>query len=594
MLNKLNIRQKLFIYISVVFTLFTILILLFQYQREKDFKQIQLENSLDNITELTHNYIKANRLLIEENLQSLDSIKTILPRKNIRITIINKEGSVLYDSEVVEFRDMENHLNRPEILASLTNKFGANIRESKTTHNNYYYYAKFYSEYYVRTAAHYNLEVRDFLQVNKVFFIYLIFLFILILIALQLITKKFGETITRLKNLTRKLTNGEDINESVKFPNDELGLISSQIVTIYEKLKIAKDEASIEKDKLFSHLNTLNEGIAFFSPDKKKILSNNHFLQFLNFISKRSNILTEEIFEVKEFKPIIQFINKQLNSEVNIEDFHLPQSEYDIVKNKKNFNVKCVFFKDKSFEIVITDTTKLEKRKLIKQQMTSNIAHELKTPVATVMGYLETLQNKNVTQEKQKYFIVKAIAQAKRLSILIEDISLLNSIEEAKDYFVFEKVNINEIISEVNDNLQLRLDKENIDVHIRCANTITINGNKLLLFSVFYNLFDNVIKYGGSNISLTVTNYNEDNDYYYFSFVNTGSNIEEKHLLRIFERFYRVDKGRSRKTGGTGLGLAIVKNAILLHGGEITCSNAKEGGVEFLFTFAKYMKQKNS
>lgn len=590
MLNKLGIRQKLFIYVSVIFTVFTILILLFQYQREKDFKHGQLEITLDNITELTHNYIEEKILPGSRNFQLLDSIKTILPRKNIRITIINKDGVVLYDSEVADYFNMENHLHRPEIKASVVNKFGANIRESKTTHNDYYYYAKFYKDYYVRTAALYNIEVKNFLHVNKLFLIYLVFLFFLILFFLHLITRKFSETIIKLKDLVAKLTNDKEIDKSIKFPNDELGIISNQIVAIYNELKIAKDNVSIEKNRLFSHLNTLNEGIAFFSYKKKKILTNNHFIQFLNFISENSDITTEDIFKIKEFKPIITFIDERLNIAANINEQNLPKIEKTILKQNKYFKVKCVFFQDKSFEIVITDVTKLEKRKLIKKQMTSNIAHELKTPVATVIGYLETLQNKNVDEEKQKYFIGKAIAQAKRLSVLIEDIALLNNIEEAKEYFIFEPSNINNIVTEVYDNLRLRLDEKNIDVNIQFDKTIVINGNRSLLFSVFYNLFDNAIKYGGENIKITITNYLENNDYFYFSFVNTGNFIDEKHLSRIFERFYRVDKGRSRKSGGTGLGLAIVKNAILLHGGEITVRNAKNGGVEFLFTLAKDIK----
>ncbi|MEA3504637.1 MAG: ATP-binding protein, partial [Bacteroidota bacterium] len=206
--------------------------------------------------------------------------------------------------------------------------------------------------------------------------------------------------------------------------------------------------------------------------------------------------------------------------------------------------------------------------------------------IATVMGYLETLQHNDVAQEKQKYFIDKAFTQAKRLSELIEDISMLNKIEEAKEHFIFDPVNINDVVAEVRDDLKLRLDKNNIKTHIQFPNSIIVNGNKSLLFSVFYNLFDNVIKYGGENIELTVSNYLKDSNYFYFSFSNTGNDIDKKHLARIFERFYRVDSGRSRKTGGTGLGLAIVKNAIHLHNGGITARNHEKGGVEFLFTLA--------
>jgi two-component system OmpR family sensor kinase/two-component system phosphate regulon sensor histidine kinase PhoR len=262
-------------------------------------------------------------------------------------------------------------------------------------------------------------------------------------------------------------------------------------------------------------------------------------------------------------------------------------AELDLQRENRYFNVKCVFFQDLSFEIVITDTTKLEKRRLIKQEMTSNISHELKTPVATVLGYLETLEANNLEAEKQKYFISKAHAQAKRLSDLVEDITTLNKIEEAGDYYAFEKVNVGNIALEVKENMQQKLDERQIKVNISIPEKLVVRGNQSLLFSVFYNLFDNVIKYGGEKIEIHLSSYLEDDDFYYFSFSNTGTVIDEKHLSRIFERFYRIDDGRSRKTGGTGLGLSIVKNAILLHGGTISARQDTEKGLEFLFSLGK-------
>jgi len=332
---------------------------------------------------------------------------------------------------------------------------------------------------------------------------------------------------------------------------------------------------------------SLNEGIAFFSPEKEKLLANNHFIQNLNLISDKSTISAEMIFKVPELETITRFIDQQLNSSLEIGSSAHPLTEIDIQKGTRYFNVKCVFFQDKSFEVVITDTTKLEKRRLIKQQMTSNIAHELKTPVATVLGYLETLQHNSITQEKQKYFIDKAHAQARRLSELIEDLGTLNKIEEAGDTFKFKAVRVKEVVEEVQEQLQAKLDEQKIKVQVDLKDKLEIQGNRSLLFSVFYNLFDNAIKYGGEGTEVLLSNYLKDKKNYYFSFANTGNEIEEKHLTRIFERFYRIDDGRSRKTGGTGLGLAIVKNAILLHGGEISARKYKDGGVEFLFSLQR-------
>lgn len=580
----MSFRLRLYISFTAIFTVFTLLVLIFQFDREKRFRISQLENTLDNVSEIAHNYIISNSIQDSGNFGMMDSLMGIFPAMNLRLTVISPTGAVLYDSEVKDVSTMENHLERPEVRESVANGSGGNIRKSATTGKSYYYFAKFYSDYFVRTATLYDLRVKDFLHVEKLFIFYLVLLYILTAIILYYITRRFSGTISKLKDFTVRLRTGEEVDETIQFPRDELGTISSQITSLYADLNKTRQKLVIEKNKLYSHLSALNEGIAFFSSRKEKVLANNHFIQNLNLLSERSTISAEKIFEVAELGPVVEFIDRHLEDPGVLHTEALPQMELDLDKGNRYFNVRCAFFQDKSFEIVITDVTKLEKRRLMKQQMTSNIAHELKTPVATVLGYLETLQHNSITPEKQAYFIEKAHAQARRLSDLIEDISTLNRIEEAGDNYDFEPVRIKEVVSEVQEQLKLKLDEHHIMVHVDLPKKIEINGNRSLLFSIFYNLFDNVIKYGGDGIEIFLTNYLKDKKNYYFSFANTGPDIDEIHLNRIFERFYRIDDGRSRKTGGTGLGLAIVKNAIQLHDGEISARKYKDGGVEFLFS----------
>lgn len=584
---KLNFRQRLFISFSVIFVIFTVLVLAFQFQREKGYRTSQLESRLDHITALTHNYITSNTILETGSFRMIDSLVKIIPGLNIRITVINPVGIVLYDSEVYDYETMENHLARPEVRESLASEFGANIRESSTTGSSYYYYARFYSDYFIRTAALYDIQIKDFLHVEKLFIIYLASLFVFISLLLLIMTRRFSETITRLKDFAISLNNGKANDASISFPDDELGDIGKQITSIYEELRSAREETLIEKNKLFSHLNALNEGIAFFSAEKKKILTNNKFIQNLNLISDTSTISADKIFKVEALKPIVHFIDLELAKATDTRDDDPPKAEISLHRKNRYFKVICVFFRDRSFEIVITDITKLEKRRLIKQEMTSNISHELKTPVATVMAYMETLQQNNLDAEKQKHFIKKAHAQAKRLSFLIEDIATLNKIDEAGDQYAFEPVSIERIAFEVKENMQQKLEEKHIRVHIELPGKPVVQGNQSLLFSVFYNLFENVIKYGGEDIEIKLAIYLEDDKFFYFSFSNTGTEIDDKHLTRIFERFYRIDDGRSRKTGGTGLGLAIVKNAILLHGGNISARQYKDKGLELLFSIEK-------
>jgi two-component system OmpR family sensor kinase/two-component system phosphate regulon sensor histidine kinase PhoR len=584
---KLKYRQKLFVYLSGIFLLFTTLVLFLQYNREKAFKREQMEMNLDNIAELTYNYIEKKNLDPKTSYSQLDSLYYYIPTNNIRITIINMLGKVLYDSEVSDPSKMENHLHRPEIKLAQKSGAGSHIRESSTTGYEYYYYAKNYENMFVRVAAHYDVQVKNFMHIEKIFLLYLLVLFLVTWGILSLVLRNLSGVLLKLKDFASRLSKGEEIEEKIVFPDGEFGEISNQIVEIYDKLTAAKSTIEIEKNKMFSHLIALNEGIAFYTPAKKKILRNNHFIQFINIISKKSNISEEDIFEVKEFSKLNSFLDVYLDEDKEIPQNDLPHFEDVVYRDKRTFNLHAIVFADRSFEVVIRDITKLEKQKRIKEEITSNIAHELKTPITIVLGYLELLRNNDINPEDTKKYIRNAYTQSERLSDLIEDITLLQKMSEAKDKFSFEAVNLNDLIYEVKDSLALSMKEKNCDVKIRLPKPIIINANRSLLFSVFYNLFDNAIKYGGENIEISVNNYLEDSNYYYFSFSNTGTSIDKKHFLRIFERFYRVDDDRSREKGGTGLGLAIVKNAIQLHGGEITAGNHKNGGVEFLFTLSK-------
>ncbi|PKP34275.1 MAG: two-component sensor histidine kinase [Bacteroidetes bacterium HGW-Bacteroidetes-17] len=584
---KLTFKRRLFLYLFIILVGFTTLVLVFQSQRESEFRRSQLENTLDNITVTSNKYLQKYNILNTGEFSSLNTLMDILPQSSIRITVIDAKGIVLFDSEVKDVTLLENHLSRPEIQESIGADFGANIRRSSSTHETYYYYAKFYGKYFIRTAVLYDISIINYLKSERLFWVFIIALFFIIWVVLTAVTNKFGKTIDRLKDFVIRLHNHENISKEYDFPDDELGVISRQIVEVYEELKTAKDEITLDKEKLFNHLYALNEGVAFFSSEKKKILTNNYFIQFLNIISDKSSISAEKIFEAEEFQPILNFINEYLKADRFITREQLPQKDHSLNKNGRYFDIKCIIFPDKSFEIIIIDTTRFAKRQLMKQQMTSNIAHELKTPVAAVMGYLETLQNNKLDKEKQTHFIDKAYAQAYRLKDLIEDIQVLNQIEEASGKFKFESLKLKEIIDEVVENLKVRLEENKINLNCSIGSEVIVNGNHSLLLSIFYNLIDNSLKYAGQNISINISLYSEDKNYYYFSLSDTGQGIPEEHLNRIFERFYRIDSGRSRKTGGTGLGLAIVKNAIHLHQGDISARNAKDGGLEFLFTLTK-------
>ncbi len=406
---------------------------------------------------------------------------------------------------------------------------------------------------------------------------------------LNLTTRRLSEFITKLKDFALKAGQNEDISKmDINFKDDELGVIRRQIIQIYDNLKTTKDELTGEREKLFGHLQVLKEGISIFSPEKHKILANSHFIQFINVISDKSTISAELIFSIPEFRKVVEFVDQFQKTDIQTQNKELPHMEYTVEKGEKYFQIRCIVFLDKSFEVLVSDVTRPEKQRLLKQQLTSNIAHELKTPLSSIKGYLETiLNNPNIPAEKQKYFLEKAFAQSERLTDLLNDISLLNNIEDAGGLFEFKPLILNPVIRDVVENLKLRLTEKNMECKIEVDSSVVVFGNESLLFSVFQNLIENSINYAGENSHIHIWNYLEDDKFYYFKYSDTGAGIREEHLPRIFERFYRVDYGRSRESGGTGLGLSIVKNAILLHKGEISVRNKPEGGLEFLFSLSK-------
>lgn len=229
-----------------------------------------------------------------------------------------------------------------------------------------------------------------------------------------------------------------------------------------------------------------------------------------------------------------------------------------------------------------------QEQDILKRQLTQNIAHELKTPVASIQGYLETImENPHIDSATKDQFLSRCYAQSERLTALLRDISTLNRLDDASDMQrqSFDNVNISEIVQNIQKETALQLKEHHMTVHNQLPGELIVKGNSSLLYSVFRNLTDNAIAYAGDGTEITISACGHE-DYWTFNFSDNGVGVPEEHLPRLFERFYRVDKGRSRKLGGTGLGLAIVKNAILLHRGTIRVKNNPTGGLCFTFTIA--------
>ncbi len=219
----------------------------------------------------------------------------------------------------------------------------------------------------------------------------------------------------------------------------------------------------------------------------------------------------------------------------------------------------------------------------IKRQLTNNINHELKTPVASMQICLEMLQTHPDLPDEKRNELIKRCAEAnQRLAGLLADVAIITRLEDGAENIKREQVNLVDIINEVCDEYRTRTEDANISIEKNLKNKLLISGNSTILGSVFRNLIANAIAYAECSTIKIDSTYK--NDKIIIHFTDNGNGVDDEHLPHLFERFYRVDKGRSRQAGGTGLGLAIVKNAILWHHGTISVSHPRGSGLSFAIT----------
>lgn len=420
-------------------------------------------------TDLIYNYITKDTVNFSRDFveKKVVEISHLLPNE-IRITILNSNGWVLFDNLSGDEGKLENHLERPELKDASGKNWGVALRYSQTLKSDYLYYVKKYPDLYIRTALEYNASVQPLIKSDNKNIVYIISVFVLVAALLIYLSMQVSRPVTALKEFIEMVQQGKGDYDNIRFPDNEFGVIGEKIIQTFKQQ---------------------------------------------------------------------------------------------------------------------------ESTKLYKQQLTHNVAHELKTPVTGIRGYLETLlQQENIDPAQRKFFLERALSQTMRLSAIIEDISILNKIEEAADKFEIEEINIKQCIKEIESDLAFKLEEKSIEFKTNVDEKLVIEGIYLLIYSLFKNLIDNSIEHGGENIGIYIENTSCDQTFAYFTYYDTGKGVPAKHLNRIFERFYRVEAGRSRKSGGSGLGLSIVRNAINLHKGSINVKNREDGGLIFEFSLAIKIK----
>lgn len=564
---KSAFQRKLTLSFLAIFVVFTAGVIIFHQSLARRYKTEALEERLDAYADIVNAFVSGPGA-------DVDSLLAVLPSE-LRLTWISPEGAVVYDNLFADPAALENHARRPEVVRAAAEGRGSDIRTSVSNDRPYLYYAKYYGNGYIRVALPYDVHVQSFLKPDNAFLYFILALLVVGVVFINYAGRHFGSSIRRLRDFSQSLAEGGEPVDVPQFPKDELGEIGKQIAGDYVRLKESESKLALEREKLLQHIQSSAEGVCFFNADRSVAFYNGLFLQYLAVVSDRLGA-TEDILTQDIFGPVREFIE------------HPEQEscfEVSAAAQGREFLIRVNIFDDRSFEIVLNDVTRQERTKTLKREMTGNISHELRTPVTSIRGYLETILGTPLSPEQQHAFIEKAYRKSLELSELIRDIGLLTKIEDDPSSFNFRPVPLDEIIDRLQAELGPELEQNGTKVVRRTEAGLSVGGNEGLVYTIFRNLAENVVRHAGRGADIIIGQTGRHNGRVYLTFADTGKGIEdEAYLNRLFERFYRADDGRTRQAGGSGLGLAIVKNAVELHGGTISVKNRTGGGIEFAFS----------
>ena len=574
-------KAKLLVNFTALFALFTIILIIFQQHREQEYRVELLETRLRGFADMAATGLENGGM--HPDSIAMRRLSVAMP-SDVRLTIIDKSGRVLYETGNTPAAAMGNHENRPEVRMAFTDTEGSDIRFSETLGKEFFYYAKAYGGFIVRVALPYDSHVRDFMKADNIFLWFVLLLFPAVVVALLYVSDHFGKTVESLRLFVQAADRGLVDYDHISFPNSELGDIGRSITKKYRQLEESNRRTIMERERLMRHFHYFEEGIAIFAPDRRKLYANPRFLQYVNSLLDRPTADVAAIWEHPTFAPVVEFLNLNRGNRQQAQQ-GVPIFRFTAPSGGCYYSIQVLIYADSAFELTVSDVTRVEKNKLLKQQMSNNITHELRTPVSSIRGYIETvLDCKGLSEERRRYFIEKAHNQVVRLTDLIRDVALITKVEEAPETMQRETLDVRRIVDDIAEELRPQMEERSMTFDCAIRPDVRLQGNYSLVYSIFRNLMENSIRYAGEGTAMHAECYNCDTEFCYFTFYDTGCGVDEQHLARLFERFYRVTEGRTRDCGGTGLGLSIVRNAVLFHRGDISVRNRKEGGLEFLFT----------
>lgn len=510
---------------------------------------------------------------LTDNTTDFDAlIKRISLNMNFRLSLIDTNGSVLGDSEMNP-KLITNQLSKKEVLDAVKHSIGTNFEEYHNLENDLLYVCIPIQLFNKNIAfLRYGIELKELSatikEQNKIIFFISIALAIISLIATYIISKIISKPIIQISNAAERVGKGDFNTKILLNQKYKMKEISSIFNNMIFKVKSLFEEISIQKEELAGIIKSIREGLLVIDMEGKILLSNDGFKQ----IVKKDDILGNYYWEIISNNKFADFIKKTQKKR---------KSYFDEITLDGKYYLCSYNFLDAKKEtvIIISDITQLKILENIKKDLVVNVSHELRTPLTAIKGFIETLEDE--IGEEHKNYIEIIHRHTNRLINIVEDLMTLSKLEDSSSKLEKSIVNIKDILDNVYKIFVQRLNEKNLHFELKIdENLPKISVDIYRIEQLFINLIDNAIKYtdcGTIFVDISATD-----GMMQIIIQDTGIGIPKDKLERIFERFFTVDKSRSRKVGGTGLGLSIVKHIVLQHSGEIKLESEIGRGTKFI------------
>lgn len=559
-MKKKIIRTILGVLILSVIILTILFTKIIDHQYMENIKQDLSENN-----DFVISIMKSNNGIDKDSF-----FKENLGIRKMRVTYINSLGNVILDSKA-DKESMDNHNNRPEIIEARKNGIGYSLRYSASLRKNMLYVATAVEGGYIIRSS---MPVDIINSFEKRFVSYYLVVLVIVLIFAVFVSYRLAQIIVKpikdLKTITFQVANGKVYKRIVNFPNDEIGDLAKAFNNMSDKLQKSLKETTVKQIRLEAILKSMDSGVIAIDKDYKLIMINPY---------------AKEIFGIN--KDIIGYKLMDMIRDFELENvFKHSSEEYSEIKllwpKERELRIRTAEIISEGEAIgtvaVVQDITDIRRLENMRSQFVANVSHELKTPLTSIKGFAETLKDVEDAEQRDKFLDI-INDEAERLTRLINDILILSSLEQHREGKT-ENINVNDVVEEVYELMKHTADTKEIEIDLSTSQLPNITGDRDKLKQAIINLVDNAIKYSEARAKISMVTRLEENKCVIIV-EDTGVGMSKEHLNRIFERFYRIDKARSRAQGGTGLGLAIVKHIVLNFRGTIDVESEIGKGTRF-------------